>query len=142
MPLKTWKNHSQKFLPIFFSIANQPKISQKLTKSQPKISQKSAHTTFSGIEDLLRKSNFGHFWSNLLKSPQVKLINYLTHTNCLAKIWILLAVQHCTVFRKAYILSGSGCHEFLYSIIESLKKTHEITKFIPNQSRFHEKNFS
>ena len=27
-----------------------------------------------------------------------------------------------TVFRKAYILSGSGFHEFLYSMIESLKK--------------------
>ena len=30
--------------------------------------------------------------------------------------------RHCTVFRKAYILSGSSFHEFLYSIIESLKK--------------------
>ena len=29
---------------------------------------------------------------------------------------------HCTVFRKAYILSGSGFLEFLYSIIESFKK--------------------
>ena len=48
----------------------------------------------------------------------------------------------CTVFRKAYILSGSGFHEFLYSIIESLKKNCEIADFIPNQLRFHEKNFS
>ena len=45
---------------------------------------------------------------------------------------------HCTVFRKAYILSGSGFHEFLYSIIENLKKS-EIAEFIPNQLRFHEK---
>ena len=44
-----------------------------------------------------------------------------------------------TVFRKAYILSRSGFHEFLYSIIESLKKTREITEFIPNQLHFHEK---
>ena len=29
---------------------------------------------------------------------------------------------HCTLFRKAYILSGSGFHKFLYSMIESLKK--------------------
>ena len=34
-----------------------------------------------------------------------------------------------TVFRKAYILSGSGFHEFLYSIIE----IREIAEFIPNQ---------
>ena len=47
-----------------------------------------------------------------------------------------------TVFRKAYILSGSGFHEFLYSIIESFKKIREIAEFIPNQLRFHEKNFS
>ena len=45
----------------------------------------------------------------------------------------------CTVFRKAYILSGSGFHKFLYSIIESLKKIREIAEFIPNQLRFHEK---
>ena len=45
----------------------------------------------------------------------------------------------CTVFRKAYILSGSGFHEFLYSIIESFKKNREIAEFIPNQLRFHEK---
>ena len=47
--------------------------------------------------------------------------------------------SHCTVFRKAYILSGSGFHEFLYSMIESLKKIREIAEFIPNQLRFHEK---
>ena len=47
----------------------------------------------------------------------------------------------CTVFRKAYILSGFGFHEFLYSIIENLKKNREIAEFIPNQLRFHEKNF-
>ena len=46
---------------------------------------------------------------------------------------------HYTVFRKAYILSGSGFHEFLYSIIESFKKIREIAEFIPNQLRFHEK---
>mgnify|MGYP001465026693 CR=1 FL=1 len=46
---------------------------------------------------------------------------------------------HCTVFRKAYILSGSGFHKFLYSIIESLRKIREIAEFIPNQLRFHEK---
>ena len=51
----------------------------------------------------------------------------------------LLQVEHCTVFRKAYILSGSGFHEFLYSIIESLRKIREIAEFIPNQLRFHEK---
>ena len=39
----------------------------------------------------------------------------------------------CTVFRKAYILPGSGFHEFLYSIIESFKKNCEIAEFIPNQ---------
>ena len=50
-----------------------------------------------------------------------------------------LAKKHCTVFRKAYILSGSGFHEFLYSIIESLRKICEIAEFIPNQLRFHEK---
>ena len=50
-----------------------------------------------------------------------------------------LPVPHCTLFRKAYILSGSGFHEFLYSIIENLKKTREIAEFIPNQLRFHEK---
>ena len=38
------------------------------------------------------------------------------------------------MFRKAYILSGSGFHEFLYSII----KNREIAEFIPNQLRFHE----
>ena len=46
---------------------------------------------------------------------------------------------HCTVFRKAYILSGSSFHEFLYPIIESLKKIRETAEFIPNQLRFHEK---
>ena len=50
--------------------------------------------------------------------------------------------NQCTVFQKAYILSGSGFHEFLYSMIESYKKNHEIAEFIPNQLRFHEKNFS
>ena len=45
----------------------------------------------------------------------------------------------CTVFRKASILSGSGFHEFLHSIIESLRKIREIAEFIPNQLRFHEK---
>ena len=48
----------------------------------------------------------------------------------------------CTVFRKAYNLSGSGFHEFLYSVIISLKKIREIAEFIPNQLRFHEENFS
>ena len=46
--------------------------------------------------------------------------------------------QHCTLFRTASILSGSSFHEILYSII----KTREIAEFIPNQLRFHEKNFS
>ena len=46
----------------------------------------------------------------------------------------------CTVFREAYILSGSGFHEFLYSIIKSLKKNRETAEFIPDQLRFHEKN--
>ena len=49
---------------------------------------------------------------------------------------------HCTVVRKAYILSGSGFHEFLYSIIESLKKNREIAGFIPNPLRFHKKTES
>ena len=43
------------------------------------------------------------------------------------------------MFRKAYIVSGSGFHEFLYSIIETLKKLRENAEFIPNQLRFHEK---
>ena len=51
-------------------------------------------------------------------------------------VWSLLHA----VFRKAYILSGSCFHEFLYHIIESLKKIREIAEFIPNQLRFHEKN--
>ena len=46
----------------------------------------------------------------------------------------------CTVFRKAYILFSSSFHEFLYPIIESLKKIREIAEFIPNQLRFHGKN--
>ena len=46
---------------------------------------------------------------------------------------------HSTVFRKAYILSGSGFHEILYSIIESFLKNREIAGFIPNPLRFHEK---
>ena len=50
--------------------------------------------------------------------------------------------MHSTVFRKAYILSGFGFHEFLYSMIESLKKIREIAEFIPNQLRFHEKTES
>ena len=49
--------------------------------------------------------------------------------------------DQCTVFRKVYILSGSGFHQFLYSIIESFKKNREIAGFIPNPLRFHEKNF-
>ena len=48
-------------------------------------------------------------------------------------------MPHCNVFQKAYILSGSGFHEFLYSIIESLRKIREIAEFIPNELRFHEK---
>ena len=45
------------------------------------------------------------------------------------------------MLRKAYILSGSGSgfHEFLYSILESLRKIRKIAEFIPNQFRFHEK---
>ena len=43
------------------------------------------------------------------------------------------------MFRKAYILSGSGFHTFLYSIIEILRKIRETAEFIPNQLRFHEK---
>ena len=34
---------------------------------------------------------------------------------------------------------GSGFHEFLYSVIKSLKFFCEIAEFIPNQLRFHEK---
>ena len=51
----------------------------------------------------------------------------------------MLLLNHYTVFRKAYILSGSGFHKFPYSIAESLKKNREIAAFIPNQLRFHEK---
>ena len=51
----------------------------------------------------------------------------------------LIKLVHCTVFRKAYILSGSGFHKFLYSIIENLRKIREIAEFICNQLRFHEK---
>ena len=43
------------------------------------------------------------------------------------------------MFQKAYILSGSGFHEFLYSVIKRLKKICEIAEFIPNQLSFHEK---
>ena len=50
--------------------------------------------------------------------------------------------EHYTVFRKAYILSGSGFHEFLYSVIKSLKFFREIAEFIPNQLRFHEKTLA
>ena len=50
--------------------------------------------------------------------------------------------SQCTVFREAYILSGSGFHEFLYSVMKSFKKIREIAEFIPNQLHFHEKNFS
>ena len=46
------------------------------------------------------------------------------------------------MFRKAYILSGSSFHEFLYSVIKSFKKICEIAEFIPNQLRFHEKNLA
>ena len=46
------------------------------------------------------------------------------------------------MFRKAYILSGYSFHEFLYSVIKSLKKNREIAEFIPNQLRFHEKNLA
>ena len=52
------------------------------------------------------------------------------------------SAKHCTVFQKAYILSGSGFHEFLYTVIKSLKKIREVAEFIPNQLRFHAKNFS
>ena len=31
-------------------------------------------------------------------------------------------IHQCTMFRKACILSGSGFHKFLYSIIENFKK--------------------
>ena len=55
--------------------------------------------------------------------------------------WPVLPPRHCTVFQKAYILSGSGFYEFLYSIIESLKKIREIAEFIPC-CIFTEKNFS
>ena len=37
--------------------------------------------------------------------------------------------HQCTVFQKAYILSGSGFHKFLYSIIESLKKLVKLLGF-------------
>ena len=43
------------------------------------------------------------------------------------------------MFRKAYILFGSGSQEFLYSITESLKKIREIAEFIPNRLCFHKK---
>ena len=39
------------------------------------------------------------------------------------------------VFRKAYILSGSGFHEFVYSVIKSLKKICELAEFIPNSRK-------
>ena len=50
-------------------------------------------------------------------------------------------VERGTLLWKACILSGSGFYEFLYSVIKSLKKIREIAEFIPNQLRFHEKNF-
>ena len=43
---------------------------------------------------------------------------------CTSPSWLSVtsSSSQCTVFREAYILSGSGFHEFLYSIIKSFKK--------------------
>ena len=62
-------------------------------------------------------------------------------TNCtgIVKVATNCKYVQCTVFQKAYILSGSGFHEFLYSIIVSLRKIREIAEFIPNQLHFQEK---
>ena len=80
------------------------------------------------------------------------MVNFVTMSLALTKITVvgfnvvhcsfyayIYCVTQCIVFRKAYILSGSGFHEILYSIIESFLKNREIAEFIPNQLRFHEK---
>ena len=77
-----------------------------------------------------------------LPEPQVIFMNLNLILGREAWNGVFVLKQQCTVFWKAYILSGSGFHEFLYSIIESFKKNREIAEFIPNQLRFHEKNFS
>ena len=66
-------------------------------------------------------------------------MHFLYARHMVLRIWNSEFLDQCTVFRKAYILSGSGFHEILYSIIESLRKIREIAEFIPNQLRFHEK---
>ena len=65
------------------------------------------------------------FWPLLLIKPRtstfrmnVLLYDSLLESHCNRNS----DLQHCTVFRKAYILSASGFHKFLYSIIESFKK--------------------
>ena len=70
----------------------------------------------------------------------VSILIRLKNKNKIGEVW--WNFWECTVFWKAYILSGSSFHEFLYSVIKSLKKIREIAEFIPNQLRFHEKNFS
>ena len=44
---------------------------------------------------------------------------------------------HCVL--ESLYSTSSGIHEFLYSVLKSLKKIREIAEFIPNQLRFHEK---
>ena len=79
-------------------------------------------------------------WLNILKSS---ITFKACHYDILDKKNSFYCIlKQCTVFRKAYILSGSGFHKFLYSLIESLRKIREIAEFIPNQLHFHEKNFS
>ena len=79
------------------------------------------------------------YWTKFSHIPKVHSFFKQCLLNvCLAK----KSGKHCTVFRKAYILSGSGFHKFMYSMIESFKKIREIAEFISNQLRFHEKNFS
>ena len=81
---------------------------------------------FQDFKDVRHSLNSDRPFINMYKKTK-KNIDYLMY------------LQQCIVFRKAYILSGPGFHEFLYSIIESLRKIREIAEFIPNQLRFHEK---
>ena len=82
-------------------------------------------------------------WGQQDLTPTQKLYNAYYVIIFLPRLTIFeVHTAQCTVFRKAYILSGSSFHEFLYSMIESFKKIPEIAEFIPNQLRFHEKNFS
>ena len=59
------------------------------------------------------------YWRICCLNQFIRLLHiYLTQFNLIH----IFSFRYCTVFRKASILSGSGFHKFLYSIIESVKK--------------------